>query len=105
MATINQAQESNTTNGKATRHVTHFLNVSVVKNDGTTLKLGAISVYDGGDKVQRSLLAAIDAGQVSADQIALRLDVRENVKSTDTMDVSDWATVSVVEVEPAAAAA
>lgn len=96
MATINQAQESNTT-GKQQRHVTHFLNVSVVKNDGTTLKLGAISVYDGGDKVQRSLLAAIDAGQISADKVALVLDVRENVKSTEVMDVSDWAQVSVVE--------
>ena len=97
MATINQAQESTTTNGKAARHVTHFFNVSVVKNDGTTLKLGAISVYDGGDKVQRSLLAAIDAGQISADKVALVLDVRENVKSTEVMDVSDWAQVSVVE--------
>ena len=97
MATINQAQESTTTNGKKERHVTHFLNVSIVKNDGTTLKLGAISVYDGGDKVQRSLLAAIDAGQISADKVALVLDVRENVKSTEVMDVSDWAQVSVVE--------
>lgn len=102
MATINQAQESTASNGKKERHVTHFLNVSVVKNDGSTLKLGAISVYDGGDKVQRSLLAAIEAGHIKAEEVAIKLDVRENVKSTDVMDVNDWAKVSIVEAEAAA---
>jgi len=102
MATINQAQEStNTTNGKAVRPISHFINISIVQNDGTTLKLGAIPVYDGGDKIQRSLLAAIESGQLKQEEIALQLDLRANVKSTDVMDVSNWAKVSVVETESA----
>lgn len=104
MATINQAQESTTANGKPARHVTHFINVGIVTHSGSVIKLEAISVYDGGTKNQRTLIEALNSGKYKAEELAIRIDVRENVKSTDVGSSDDWATVTVVEVEPTAAA-
>jgi hypothetical protein len=103
MALLNKTEESNTSSDKAKRHVTHFINVGIVTNSGSVIKLEAVPVYDGGTKNQRTLIEALNSGKYKAEELAIRIDVRENVKSTDVGSSDDWATVTVVEVEPTAA--
>ncbi len=92
MAIINQDDQASS-NSKAARKVSHYINVSIPRPDGTMVRLGAISVYDGGDKAQRTLIDAV-LGERKIDPISFDvvIDVRTAEKSTDLDDVEGWGT-------------
>lgn len=90
MAALNtETTEQQSTAKKAP---THFINVNVVNKAGTTIKLGAVPVFENADKAQRTLLEFIAKGG-DARTLDILIDVRENVKSTDTYDLNEWNTV------------
>jgi hypothetical protein len=96
MAALNT--ETTEQQASAKKAPTHFINVSVVNKSGTTVKLGAIPVFENADKAQRTLLDFIAKGG-DARNLDILIDVRENVKSTDTYDLNEWNIVDRVVQE------
>lgn len=90
MAEVNPVPVSNS--NKTTKIITHYINVNVLKADGTPVRLGAIVVYDNGEKAQRTLIDAVLNKGIKPESFDVVLDVRENIKSTDLDDINDWAT-------------
>lgn len=88
MAQINQDHsEVSTGNGK--KKVTHFINLNIVKADGTHVRLGAVPVFENPDKAQRTLLKMYEDG-VDVTALRVAIDVRPNVKSEDVYEADDW---------------
>lgn len=92
MAQLNQDAAQPVSGGK-NRVVTHYINVGVTKPDGTLVRLGAVPVYDGGDKAQRTLIdAVLGERKINPASFDVVIDVRANVKSTELDDISEWGT-------------
>lgn len=84
-------EETGTSTGKSGNKPTHFANVSVVTKSGERVRIGAISIFPEPDKAQRTLLQIFDAGgQEALDNLQFAIEIRENVKATDTFDPSEW---------------
>lgn len=96
MAEVNKTEASAASSAKT--KITHFANISVVRADGSLAKLGAIPITENADKYQRTLIKAFEDG-VDLSKLALMVEVRANVKSTDTENLEDWCFVTDV-VEP-----
>jgi hypothetical protein len=88
MAAINTNAEETTTSKKSP---THFINVNV-NAGGRLIKLGAIPIFENADKAQRTLLDMVAKGQ-DVRKLDIIIDVRANVKSTDTYESDDWTMV------------
>ncbi len=84
----NETEQTTSTNGK--KSPTHFVNVSVIAK-GKPIKIGAIPLFaDSMDKAQRTLLEIFNKNPDAVMQLDTMIDVRENVKSTETYDPADW---------------
>ncbi len=97
MAAINtNAEETSTTKKSAP---THFVNVNV-NASGKLIKLGAIPIFENADKAQRTLLDMVAKGQ-DVRKLDIIIDIRANVKATDTYEFDEWTTVDrqIEEVE------
>lgn len=90
MATVNNDTPAASTSSRTERKLTHYININAVRSDNTVVRLGAIHVYDGGDKAQRTLIDAISKG-LDPMKVDIVLDVRSSEKSQDIDDISEWA--------------
>lgn len=99
MATINQDQNVQPVSGnRSNRAITHYININILTEDGKHENVGAVPVYDGGTKIQRTLIKMAEDG-IDIGQVAIQMDVRANVKSDALADTSRWAKVSVVTTD------
>jgi hypothetical protein len=100
MAQLNQeATAAATSNGRIDLKPSHYVNISVVKSDGSTMRLGAIAIIpEKADITQRTLIQAFKNG-VDVSQFAIKMEVRSAEKSTEVDDIDSWATTKVVEVD------
>ena len=87
MAQLNTQEIEAVSNGK--KKVTHFINLNIVKADGSHVRLGAIPVFENPDKAQRTLLKMVEDG-VDVSALRVCIDVRANVKSEDVYEADDW---------------
>lgn len=99
MATINKDDNAQPVSGnRSNRAITHYININILTEDGKHENVGAVPVYDGGTKIQRTLIKMAEDG-IDIGQVAIQMDVRANVKSDALADTSRWAKVSVVTTD------
>jgi hypothetical protein len=95
MANLNNSEP--TTTPRTNRMITHYININVITHSGKHESLGAIPVYDGGTKNQRTLIAKQEAGVDISNLFGLAIDLRANSKSETLADTDDWVTVNITE--------
>jgi hypothetical protein len=100
MALINKDENAQPVGNRSARVITHYININILTEDGKHENVGAVPVYDGGTKIQRTLVKMAEDG-IDIAQVAIVMDVRANVKSDALADTSKWAKVSVVETADA----
>lgn len=79
----NNADQPNTT--KAANKRTHYGNVVCTYPDGSRRKFGAVYIYSGGDKNQRTVLDLQEklGAEEFAKQVSVSIEIQSAEKSTD----------------------
>lgn len=88
MALLNKNEDGAEAVSNGKKKVTHFINLNIVKADGSHVRLGAVPVFENADKAQRTLIKLFEDG-VDVSALRVSIDVRENVKSEDTYNTEE----------------